>query len=143
MKQYNVDYFIEKFTAIPLSMWNVGGYGNVGGPRCAMGWCCDREEGEHAAPHVKNSIAWNEEVTALINLFRKLPKIENNEYRWVSPSWVNDRLDDEVRVRYPQTEAKERILAALGDIKEIEEQEALLSQVETLINSPVKEEVCV
>ena len=41
---YDVDYFIEKFSAIPDSRWFMGDYFSDDGTRaCALGHCCQKQ----------------------------------------------------------------------------------------------------
>jgi len=37
--KYTVDYFIEKFSAIPEEMWTVGETEDIDGKKCALGFC--------------------------------------------------------------------------------------------------------
>lgn len=88
--KYDVDYFIEKFEAIPESMWLVGDLGNHGGPRCALG---------HTI-HIDNS---TNETQALCMLFPGSCDVLN----------INNGSHPD----YQQSRPKQRILAALNDIK--------------------------
>lgn len=88
--QYNVDYFIQKFEAIP-EPWAIGTFEDELGRKCALGHCCEAE-----AP--------TEEGAALRALFKKAG---------MAVGWVNDGP----HFNYQQTTPKQRILAALRDIK--------------------------
>ncbi len=87
-KNYDVDYFIKMFKAIPSSQWTAEVYVNDKGQRCAMGHC------------------WA--VTGMRPALRHL--FEGHELK---AELVNDGLD----FRYLQRTPKARILAALKDIK--------------------------
>jgi len=86
---YTVEYFIEKFEKIPESMWVTNGLGSPGGPRCALGHCLRDHE------MVNDESA--EFVGALL----------------IGAVAINNGGDP----RYQQPTPKQRILAALYDIK--------------------------
>lgn len=88
---YNVNYFIKKFEAIPEEMWLAGGLGDNGGRRCALGHC-------HA--DALSSKATKESSLLMVLLKFRAPEINDGE--------------DE---RYQQPTPKQRILAALNDVK--------------------------
>jgi hypothetical protein len=92
---YDVQYFINKFEAIPKELWNAdGSYVNKDNPecKCALGHCVftDYSIGTRL-----------EEGKALIAM------IEN------CVTDINDGDDD----RYQQPPPKQRVLAALNDVK--------------------------
>lgn len=87
-KNYDVDYFIEKFKAIPEELWCVGSY-SIREQHCALGYC-----GEQAGSRTEEG--------------KSLSIITEN-----AVSSINDNLDN----RYRQSTPKQRILAALEDIK--------------------------
>jgi hypothetical protein len=92
--KYDVDYFIKKFEAIPEENWTSGVFERSDGSRCALGHCgrldgCDTPE-----------------ANALDTL------LSGDEYGGLTP-WINDVLSD----LHPQPTPKQRILAALRDIK--------------------------
>lgn len=92
MTNFDVDYFLAKFEAIPEEEWCREKLSDYNGRHCAMGHCGCRDNGEITA-----------EASALDNLFDKylsMPVVD-----------VNDFLD--IQGRTP----KQRILAALRDIK--------------------------
>lgn len=98
---YNVDYFINKFEAIPDCQWTVGQLTNNQGQYCALG---------HCSYTVKNGLT--EESNALEKLIIA--------YYNTSVVAINDNLQ-----RYPEgnftsygSTPKERILTALRQIKE-------------------------
>ena len=88
--EYNVSYFIEKFSAIPSEMWLINDY-ERNGSKCAFGHCGMRDN---------NSLQSIPEATAFAKI---LPKA----------IVINDRESSE----YQQPTPKQRILAALYDIK--------------------------
>lgn len=87
-----VSYFIKKFEAIPEDKW-CAGYDTNSDKRCAYGHCGGASE----------------EAVGLLRLFRLL-SIN------ISPVGVNDGFVPQ----YQQPTPKQRILAALGDIKKIQ-----------------------
>lgn len=89
---YTVDYFIEKFEKIPEEKWITGLYEDINGNHCALGWC-----------GVKGDA--NDESAELTRLFWKIDK---------SVIRVNDGI---LYAEYQQSTPKQRILAALRDIK--------------------------
>ncbi len=92
---YTTCYFIRKFTAIPEELWTTGHYVKPNGTKCATGHC-----GETLGYTTDESEAFAE-------LFSILDREAIN---------VNDGYNDE----YPQPTPKQRILAALHDIKIME-----------------------
>ncbi len=95
---YTVDFFIEKFEGIPENRWIVGDYINDRGC-CAYGHC-----GMSGA-----FMVLNDQARQLYEIF----KGNVNNY----PNYINDGHDK----RYPQSTPKQRILAALYDIKKMQE----------------------
>jgi len=93
---YDVNYFIKKFEAIPEDKWGVGDY-ERNGKCCAYG---------HCGMHKSNS----QEGDALEMLFRKTD---------INVIGVNDGEDG----RYKENHPKQRILAALYDIKKLQQKE--------------------
>jgi hypothetical protein len=91
--KYTVDYFIEKFSAIPDEKWWTGDYENKG-RFCALGHCGEK--------FMRGGMT--EESMALGRLFE--------EYLICAVASVNDG-----KGLYPQPTPKARILAALQDIK--------------------------
>lgn len=92
---YTVAYFIAKFEAIPEERWCVGSfYINYPSEQaCALGHC-----GAHY------EATWDPEAQELDSLF---------SYRDKDVLDINDGKDH----RYPQPTPKQRILAALSDVK--------------------------
>ena len=92
---YDVDYFIRKFEGIPEEFWCVGDYSDHG-KHCAYGHC-----GMH---HGKN-----EENSALEKVFQCKEGLNIVN--------INDGGD----CQYKQLHPKQRILAALYDIKKLQQ----------------------
>lgn len=92
-ERFTPDFFIQKFEAIPEEKWCVGDYFNEQGQYCALGFTMKKSGGSA------------NESFCLSELF--------GVHGALSVTHVNDGKD----VRYPQATPKQRILAALGDIK--------------------------
>lgn len=112
---YTVDYFIKKFEAIPENLWLSFDQGNWGGPCCALGHCrasSDNVSGDSTP-----------EGEALQDLFYKNGLRVRNalfEMQYITPggqfpavAFINNGLV----LEYAQRTPKQRILAALYDIK--------------------------
>ena len=97
--KYDVDYFINKFEAIPEEQWCTG----------AFSLCDENENTQHCAlGHCGYGVGTKTvEGEALISLFEPelLPMI-----------------NDDRSIEYSQSTPKQRILAALYDIKKSKEQ---------------------
>ena len=97
--KHTVDYFITKFESIPEELWNTdGNYVNEFSPecKCALGHC---------------GLDGTSEAKSLISLFCLLNGADRS---------IPDVNDGVMRISYKQPTAKQRILAALKDIKEIQ-----------------------
>lgn len=105
---YNVDYFIKKFEAIPEEKIINYELNDTKGNHCANGWCM---------------INLNGEVNALGFLFTGRRKYST---KVASINNGNDR-------RYQQPTPKQRILAALWDIKKLSYPELSETTVNDLI----------
>jgi hypothetical protein len=92
--EYNVDYFINKFTDIPAENWCVGYYFQDNGKRDVLGHCGH------------SGFLDSEESKALKTMFF--------DYLKVSPSEVNDGVN-----KYKGDNPKDRILEALNEIANI------------------------
>jgi hypothetical protein len=95
MSEFTVDYFIAKFEAIPEEEWCVEHY-SYSGAHCAMGHCGARE-GEK----------FPDEAMALSTIFMNAG---------MSVANIND-IGFSRDARYTEITPKQRILAALRDIK--------------------------
>lgn len=112
--KFTVDYFIKKFEAIPEDEWAVQHLETPDGARCAMG---------HCGGHVNQS----KESASLAKLLSNLTGASPD--RDISIYAINDGLDT-IRLGYHFENkytskkikgAKQRILAALYDIKKMQE----------------------
>lgn len=92
---FTVDYFIAKFEAIPEEKWCTGVFENHVGQKCALGLCGGGITNPEAT-----------EAYALTEIF------EDNRLNITS---VNDSKRQK---KYHQPTPKQRVLAALRDIKE-------------------------
>lgn len=95
---YDVDYFIKKFEAIPEELW-IMCYAFIDGKCCALGHCGVREN--------NSSYTETDESSAISSLFGSRTMV------WK----INDGAD----YKYRQPTPKQRILAALYDIKRMQE----------------------
>lgn len=89
-QDYYIDYFIKKFEQIPEDMWCTELYTDNFGRCCARGHCGDGKIGR------------NDELRSLFEVLGKVPL-----------TTINDGFDS----RYQQPVIKDRVLAALRDIK--------------------------
>lgn len=107
MTNYDADYFIAKFEAIPDRQWTRSQYADGWGGFCALGHCGERVE-ISTDGYMRRRNIQTEEGEALRKLF------SDSLGLYSSPDRVNDGISDE----YQQETPKQRILAALRDIKE-------------------------
>lgn len=97
---FTVDYFIDKFLLIPEGMWCTETYNNGMGQSCAYGHC--------GCTGLTNEEYDTEEAEDLFTLIYKRFKKD--------VSTINDEKSKE----FPQPTPKQRILAALYKIKELQ-----------------------
>lgn len=91
--QFSVTYFIKKFEAIPEERWHVRAFSNMDGTKlCALGHCRWHKQ-----------IGGSDEGNELIAALRSIGK--------------PDSINDGIIGAYLQPTPKQRILAALYDIK--------------------------
>ena len=112
---YTLDYFINKFSSIPDEKWCEGEY-DVGYAKCAMGHC-----GYALEKAIANiSDGYSEESKALQKLFNKTktPAVE--------------AINDGEYYQYQQDTPKERILAALNDLKNTQPREDITKELAVL-----------
>lgn len=92
---YTVDYFINKFEAIPDNEWTMNSYIDKLGRHCALGHCgCTNPN-------------YTIEGKALENLFEK--------HLCTAVTYVNDDREDLFKQQTP----KSRVIAALKEIKQL------------------------
>lgn len=104
---YNVDYFIEKFSKIPEELWCIESFDDEA-KRCAFGHC------DYYNP---SNARYSEEGNALDSVVHAKLKLT-----LCKPSkFYNEvmNINDGVYKEYQQPTAKQRILAALQDIKKL------------------------
>lgn len=103
---YTVDYFIQKFQAIPEIFWGIE-YLNNDGKSCVLGFCNTTvQDGKSRA----NSLyyIYTDEGASLVKLFKRIK---------LAPHSINDHTN----TTYKQPTPKQRILAALYDIKKLQD----------------------
>jgi hypothetical protein len=121
---YTVDYFIAKFESIPEDKWLESDL-YVNGRSCALGHC----------GHRINAETVNEETSALVSLFIKIFRNPHTPGVF-EPVWgVNDGFDN----RYQQSTPKQRILAALWDIKAAQQPEVKERIVYVTIDAAIRD----
>lgn len=107
---YDVNYFIEKFEAIPESLWCEGKITD-GDMHCAIGHCGG----------VMNKELEGESQALVSIIFNVL-------------GYGIFQINDSITNQYPQPTPKQRILAALYDIRDKELSEANIKATMELIN---------
>lgn len=120
MEKYTVDYFIDKFAAIPEDQWAMGTF-NHGGRKCVNGHCGARYA--HIVQEQTGEVAGLQKVLFPLCEDVELPGTHRKEYEMttrysVTAAKINNGTDD----RYQQATPKQRILAALADIKRMEQE---------------------
>lgn len=124
IQEFTVDYFIKKFEAIPEKMWITKIWNNfTTGQSCVNGHC-----------GVKMSDVCTDESLGLKMAFTSLSKYTEENFLFsFTALQINDGCDD----RYQQPTPKQRILAALYDIKKMSnEQEVQVSDTTKLPKEP-------
>jgi len=115
MEQYTADYFIGKFQSIPDNFLVKGVFSDSLGGHCANGWC--------GASGMFNPYL-TDESRGLQRVFSSLQTAANGDsedypdYSNIAAN-INNGHDD----RYQQPTPKQRILAALYDIKKMQEEQ--------------------
>lgn len=102
---YDVNYFIQKFQSIPEKRLITHNCYDRNGNGCAIGWCAGN------APAI--NCYSSPEYFALINLFSSIKPITHN-----TPQWAIADVNNGDHPDYQQPTPKQRILAALHDIKQ-------------------------
>lgn len=121
---YDVDYFIKKFENIIDELWTSGSL-TFGNKHCSLG---------HCGVHFSVIDGMTQEAKALVNLFDLLPK-QDGFRSTLSPITINDGHHN----MYTQYTPKERILAALYDIKAMQQPKERVVYKTVVIDSAVKE----
>ncbi len=129
--EYNVDYFIAKFQGIPEGLWTIKRFRDAGS-YCANGHC-GVIDGEPTA-----------ESMALVKVFSDLSV---TQIRGEQPFDFGHRhfsvkavaINDGFTYEYQQPTPKQRILAALYDIKKAQQPEVKERIVYVMVDEPVRE----
>jgi hypothetical protein len=122
---YTTTYFIEKFSAIAEERWTVRTQQDDYGRRCAFGHCMSQDEIRHGR-HIESYGHETDEGEALSILFLNAG-IRHASAHCSGVTAVNNGEHPKYRQHTP----KERILAALYDIKAgeaVQEVRALISE---------------
>lgn len=99
MNNYDVDFFIRKFSAIPDERWTRGSFAGLNNRHCALGHCGVRM--------VNRAITWTPEGDALNDIIGSFPGV---------PA-INDHAAKSGLHNFPGDTPRARILAALHDAK--------------------------
>ena len=127
--EYTVDYFIGKFSAIPDKLWHTGNFEFMG-KSCAAGHC-----------GVRDGAKLNDEVSALIGMFSELKLTPRNGYSFYGKPLFDTVavINDGHTAEYQQETPKQRILAALQDVKAMEKPKEIIRYVAVSENIKEKE----
>lgn len=107
-KIYDVDYFIKKFEAIPEEKWNdYIQYDRQEDTRCAFGHCDPLNKSYVQGSQTK-------EGQSLIKIFKSVG------WGVTTDNWITD-VNNGLSKEYQQSTPKARILAALYDIKAMQQ----------------------
>jgi len=112
---YDVNYFIQKFEAIPEDKWARFTQLDDDGSRCALGWCDGREKFLYRSEIAGDQTKEGEGLIRLF-LYAKI-YFGNDSLKSHGVASVNNGT----HAKYPQPTPKQRILAALYDIKKMQE----------------------
>lgn len=108
---YNVDYFINKFKTIPEHKWIKGNF-ERNGNYCANGYCGVTNANYKTPP---------DEAMALAKILQPLRTESWSAFGADVPIFsVTVNINDGFAPDYPQPTPKQRILAALYDIKKLQ-----------------------
>lgn len=118
---YDVDYFIQKFKAIPEEKWMTDDLGYPETPRCANGHFCD---GRMYTPIMgelrKVFLPLINKITCIkwhiTDNYLNPDKDEHRNY-----SRIAEQINNGNTVEYQQPTPKQRVLAALYDIKKAQQ----------------------
>lgn len=116
--KYDVTYFIEKLSAIPDALWKMHGSGYAGEPRCANGHCMgvgcsDLTEETADLCVVFDTLKYHNKYTG--------KEINNRASYPGRYSFAADQINNGMVIEYQQPTPKARILAALHDIKKLQQ----------------------
>lgn len=103
---YTIDYFIRKFSAIPEENWCIRARVK-GDQRCAYGWCYPSKS-IAGKSIIQGAVPVSDEERSLSILIKRL-----------NPRWGAGGVNNGIYEKYQQPTPKQRILAALYDIKKL------------------------
>jgi len=130
---YNIDYFIKKFEAIPEKMWITLNRGALGTPRCALGHCYNGVNG-HAEEEALSKLFIENGLTYIEGL-----NYESDKKYYIRPgkgpavALINNGMIHE----YQQPTPKQRILAALYDIKKATQPKEVVREKTVYVAVPI------
>lgn len=124
---YDVDYFIKKFGNTKDNLWCAYSLHNGYGRACANGWCGSTFDKKTDEVLFINT---TEESRALQPIFAHLSSSINNDANSHSYSNIAAVINNGDDPRYQQPTPKQRILAALRDIKKL--QQPTITEVQTV-----------
>jgi hypothetical protein len=107
---YDAQFFIDKFDAIPEEKWTTGFF-ELNGAHCANGHCGVTDS------NYKSNI---KEADALVALLRTLEITTLTDYDGFGIFEITANINDGFTSEYQQETPKQRILAALYDIKKLQ-----------------------
>ena len=110
--EYNVDYFIGKFSATVESSWNEGFQNKNDGTHCALGHCDDFS--------MQNTLG---DVLKPIQITITKSMYGNDYGKVVLGALKVAAINNGETAEYQQPTPKQRILAALQDVKKLQEAE--------------------
>lgn len=113
MPKFDVNHFIKKFEAIPEDDWTTGEFVSPEGKRCALGHCGTTS----FTGNIEVGRVITEEGKALNQLIVQLGALEFMPY--AGPVGAVPIINDNQSQRYPQPTPKQRVLAALYDVREL------------------------
>lgn len=121
---YTVDYFLDKFSKIEESLWTTGVFEHFDGRRCAMGHCLSDVALKITAQHMERTGIRGykptaEECKTIFAESLALCQIFNAENPGDGSLTVY-KINNGDDPRYQQPTPKQRILAALYDIKKLQ-----------------------
>lgn len=126
---YTIDYFINKFEVMPNDKWTTGRFTSDEGVHCALGHC-----------GVRNYIYPTKEAEALYDIFKSL-NITYSRSGIAIEDYTNEKISnkvisisDGITEQYQQPTPKARILAALHDLKAMQQIEEKLDEIVTESN---------
>ncbi len=114
MQNFTVEFFIEKFSAIPSKNIRARTQDDGNGGRCIVGWCKSNEFGDDPTEY-KNTQT-SDECKALEELFHNagIKSVTNKGNRL---GWNLADVNNGDHPDYQQSTPKKRIMAALNDVK--------------------------